>query len=1757
MSHHYLDQKTPIPRLRCRRGGGLSGRLLGLALWIGFALSLSFPVTVSAQGSIWGGLGGASCPANMSCPGDKPLQCPASEAGNPDTCQGDGAASQSEEGAGAGAGNPINLITGNKYQQETDMAALPGVLGLEIVRHYNSKHARDVVPGVLGRGWRLSYETMLTVQPNVLHIVQADGKRISFDRDPKNPGLCTTRDPGRGQVLVHRTQQGEESYTWVWTRGPNAGRRLEFDHRGKLTKIAAPSGDYVSLTYNPRGFLEQVTDPQGRSLKLNYPQAGGGPNRYQGVASIDSPVGRYTYTYGDPDGGKSLGSGPKLAAYRPPEAGAEPPAATTSTTSPAQKQQKERQRISNLVRVGWPQAGGRQYHYEDARYPNLLTGVSQQSEDGTAKRLSTFGYDKAGYAVLSESVAAERVQIASRSRPQPEKDGQPGQPGHTELENGTGGKTHYTHAIIGRENRLLESRGEGCPSCGPANMRYRYNQQSLVLEATQLDKAGDPISGLRKHYDAWGRVLRIERIDYQGKAAQLLVRYQYPAPIVTPEGARIAFDRPALIARPSVVPGREHRIELAWNQRGQLTQVTETGYRPALPLLTGEREPESGFIKTAMQSSAPSGEPKRIERTSTYRYVEINGKSLLAEIDGPLPNGPQASPEDSDITRYHWDEQGRFIESIEQPGGMTRRLQRDEAGRVASALLDDGIRNVETRTAYTPRGVLTELTRRAWTHDDPQTVHSKTQSYRTDFMGRPIEATSSESGTQQFAYDERGRLSGYTAPGGERVEWRYGQNNRAMAQVVFDAQGEVSQARMDVRDETGRVLATLSPGNIDSFRPARPMPTGAMRTGRWGEEWIEAGGFRKRTWRDDFGRVVATLSPADGLTLNNYEVSPAGEKQTQTHLGRQLNPSEARQETLRFDPAGRLIQREHPTCTETLTYEGRLLTRLESCGSTQHFERNAFGQITEHRQDLGAHTYRDTYQYDDKNRLIERQTAGGNTLNYQYDNTGRLQSVSRPRGWALWLSGTSVGRTLLNWLPENWSREALQQDLSYAPLASQPSGANYGNGARWQDRYDPAGRLEAARLDTKAGTVYQARTTWYQNKPVQEDKNGILHTRLYDPAGRLLPGWLDPDKVEGTHAWLLPVSIPQPQAQAQTVAMPIGAPAVAGPVPAVLKPTRFYTANGFRTAAWDGQSTDTTPQRNPWGEQIERAGQKLIWDDEGNLAGIEQDGKKIASYQYDARGVRIGKTLHKASGDEQTTYLYDTERRLSAETDAQGNIKREYLYNGIRPYAMLEGKRLTAIYSDVRGLPLVMLDEKQQVVWRGNWNDWGAPLGEAADNPINLRLAGQYHDAESGLYYNVHRYYDPDQGAYISPDPLGERLGEHRYAYVNNDPVSGVDPLGLFPFNPGSGYTAAWSGNFSVVDEANLIDNGHADIVNAAFALYQQQSGIQFSREIINQIIKNNYQTDALTDPSSGTKAGQYNGLNHFDNPNNGPMYQADGTTLIYSNNYMTWIKDALGQIDNNRNAYGAKAQPGLNVGFLDISENIGRLGQNLHTLADFYAHTNWVDNVDRGGCYKRPLPLVNQTHGFVPFGLGNSGLWDGSTEVGNGKLFSGTAEPLDISALSNDRSTHAYWNKDAADSTGGKVKLDQDRQDALKGQCFWQATTFDKASGYNYSASSALAGYGDYITETGDVPGIGSKERVYVCQKIETQYDLAMKLAIDQTVQEIEEFYKKAANVVVGKKADGKNQYLTDILQMNATQLENAKIEYQRFPDKETAYVK
>jgi RHS repeat-associated protein len=72
---------------------------------------------------------------------------------------------------------------------------------------------------------------------------------------------------------------------------------------------------------------------------------------------------------------------------------------------------------------------------------------------------------------------------------------------------------------------------------------------------------------------------------------------------------------------------------------------------------------------------------------------------------------------------------------------------------------------------------------------------------------------------------------------------------------------------------------------------------------------------------------------------------------------------------------------------------------------------------------------------------------------------------------------------------------------------------------------------------------------------------------------------------------------------------------------------------------------------------------------------------------------------------------------------------------------------------------------------------------------------GQYYDQETGLHYNYFRYYNPQTGRYITPDPIGlegginlfvyvdsvgKPLETNLYAYTGSNPVNFIDPLGLW-----------------------------------------------------------------------------------------------------------------------------------------------------------------------------------------------------------------------------------------------------------------------------------------------------------------------------------------------------------------------------------------
>ncbi len=85
------------------------------------------------------------------------------------------------------------------------------------------------------------------------------------------------------------------------------------------------------------------------------------------------------------------------------------------------------------------------------------------------------------------------------------------------------------------------------------------------------------------------------------------------------------------------------------------------------------------------------------------------------------------------------------------------------------------------------------------------------------------------------------------------------------------------------------------------------------------------------------------------------------------------------------------------------------------------------------------------------------------------------------------------------------------------------------------------------------------------------------------------------------------------------------------------------------------------------------------------------------------------------------------------------------------------------------------------------------PFGEnlnctqSIDGPTEHHFTGKERDAESGNDYFGARYYNSNMGRFLSPDPQGNSYADYSnpqtwnmYSYVLNNPLSFVDPTGLY-----------------------------------------------------------------------------------------------------------------------------------------------------------------------------------------------------------------------------------------------------------------------------------------------------------------------------------------------------------------------------------------
>ena len=193
------------------------------------------------------------------------------------------------------------------------------------------------------------------------------------------------------------------------------------------------------------------------------------------------------------------------------------------------------------------------------------------------------------------------------------------------------------------------------------------------------------------------------------------------------------------------------------------------------------------------------------------------------------------------------------------------------------------------------------------------------------------------------------------------------------------------------------------------------------------------------------------------------------------------------------------------------------------------------------------------------------------------------------------------------------------------------------------------------------------------------------------------------------------------------------------------------------------------------------------WDEENRLAKVTYPDGSSEEYIYSADGLRKKKVVtNAASVSETTLFLWDGQNVL-LETDENKNLKARYT-NAPDEYAPMLSMQRGAVVShygfDTLSNARVLVDDSQSVTDSYTYSGFGQEQSSSGTTANPHRFGGEvgyYADKLSRIYIRA-RHYQPQNGRWMSNDPIGYDGGDgNLYRYVQNNPVSDVDPRGLAP----------------------------------------------------------------------------------------------------------------------------------------------------------------------------------------------------------------------------------------------------------------------------------------------------------------------------------------------------------------------------------------
>jgi RHS repeat-associated protein len=632
--------------------------------------------------------------------------------------------------------------------------------------------------------------------------------------------------------------------------------------------------------------------------------------------------------------------------------------------------------------------------------------------------------------------------------------------------------------------------------------------------------------------------------------------------------------------------------------------------------------------------------------------------------------------------------------------------------------------NGNVGTITDPNGVSTTFTYDARNRLLTSTTQSLVTQYGYDTHGNLAFTIPPEGNRIDYTYTLTDKLSQVTDTLGNKITYAYDVEGNRISENIYDPSNTLKKYLTFTHDTYNRLKRIINP---DSTYTEYAYDDKGNRTSFRDPRTNTTGLIY-----DPLDRLVGVTRPLNSLIDYGYD--------THNNNNYVIDPNDYTTQYSYDDFGGRYRVISPDTGLSSATYDnaGNTITQTDANGSVitlayDALNRQSLIQFSDSTQNI-------TYVYDTgtygKGHLTGRTDKSG-AYTFTYDGRGNLTQEQKTILGIQYTTGYSYnandilssltypsGRTV------TYSRDAaghisgistngttLASSLTYAPFGG-ITGLTYGNGILLTRAFDNQYRLSSLAASSVLNFSYNY------------DPNGNI-TSIIDSVNP--PG--GPSDQAGTYSYV-------------TGSNKLGAIAGSNPM------SFAYDANGNTT-------TENT--------------QTFAYDLLNRLITITDNGTQIASYTYNSLNQRVSKTT--SSGTR--IFHYDLQGHLIAETTSTGSTVVEYIYLGDEILAQIRSGSIYYYHNDHLGTPQVITNSSGSVVWKASYTPFGKAQTSVSTIENNIRFPGQYFDSETGLHYNWNRYYQPETGRYVTPDPIGLAGGVNPYIYTDANPINWTDRLGL------------------------------------------------------------------------------------------------------------------------------------------------------------------------------------------------------------------------------------------------------------------------------------------------------------------------------------------------------------------------------------------